>query len=266
MSILFSGDFHSNAVNELSCITKNTLIRKYTEEKYNKIKYQIILGDAAFLWPGQMKNDIYNFRALGMRPFPVLSVIGNHEPVLGMKGLPEVDIGIGEKVIEIWEKPFTAYLKRGKVYTIDGIKFLVLGGALSIDQYRRIPNQSWWENEYWSEEEKESIFRLLEMDNTFDYVISHTGPHHINYRLFRRTGNFIDKFSDDVALLNDKIHEKIEFREWWCGHWHINQYYYDRYSKKAYQYLYKSTKILEKIGSKFKVHNEYGIKERNFLK
>jgi hypothetical protein len=45
--------------------------------------------------------------------------------------VPEVDIGIGETVYQINAEPFVAYLKRGKVYTIDGIWFLVLGGALS---------------------------------------------------------------------------------------------------------------------------------------
>ena len=130
MSILLSGDFHANASNELSEITKSKLIKKYRKERYNDIHYHIILGDGAFLWPGGQKTDRFNYEVLAYTHFPVLCVIGNHEPILGMTNLPEVDIGIGETVYQIQAVPFVAYLKRGKTYNIDGIKFLVLGGAL----------------------------------------------------------------------------------------------------------------------------------------
>ena len=263
MSILFSGDFHAGEDNELRYITKTTLVKKYRKEKFNKINYHIILGDGGFLWPGNHKTDLYNYKTLAYRPFPVLCVVGNHEPILGMRDLPEVDIGIGETVYQIQAEPFVAYLKRGKVYFIDGIKFLVLGGALSIDKSSRKPNISWWEREYWSEHEKEDVFRLLEIENTFDCVLSHTGPQHINYKLFGGgTLVYSSKFKDEVALLNDEIHKRINFIEWWNGHWHRNSYYFNEETGHGYQYLYKSTKILEKIDNKLVVHNKFGITKR----
>jgi 3-oxoacid CoA-transferase subunit A len=256
MSILFSGDFHANAVNELSSITKDALLKKYGQEKYNCIKYHIILGDGGFMWQGNRKADLFNYKVLAYRPFPVLCVIGNHEPILGMDDVPETDIGIGETVYQINDKPFVAYLKRGKVYTIDGIKFLVLGGALSVDKIDRTPNKSWWEKEYWTEQEERDVFKLLETDNNFDCVISHTGPHHINMRLFESIAFSKEKFYDEVAFLNDEICSKIEFREWWCGHWHQNKYYFDAETKHGYHYLYKATKILEKTDYGLTVHND----------
>ena len=133
MSILISGDFHSNSDRELSLITKSALIKKYTQAKFDKIKHHIILDDAGFLWPGKHKTDLFHYKTLANRPFSVLCVIGNHEPILGLKNIPEVDIGIGEKVLVVnRERTFVAYLKRGKIYNIDGYRFLVLGGALSI--------------------------------------------------------------------------------------------------------------------------------------
>ena len=263
MSILFSGDFHAGEDIELRYVTKTTLVKKYRKEKFNEINYHIILGDGGFLWPGNHKTDLYNYKTLAYRPFPVLCVVGNHEPILGMRDLPEVDIGIGETVYQIQAKPFVAYLKRGKIYFIDGIKFLVLGGALSIDKSSSKPNISWWEREYWSEHEKDDVFRLLEIENTFDCVLSHTGPQHINYQLFGSgTLAYSSKFKDEVALLNDEIHKRINFSEWWCGHWHRNLYYYDAEARQGYQYLYKSTKILEKVDSKLVVHNEFGMTKR----
>jgi len=262
MSILFSGDFHASAVNELSSITKNALLKKYGREKYDSINYHIILGDGGFMWPGNRNTDLFNYKVLARRPFPVLCVIGNHEPILGMSGVPETDIGIGETVYQINGVPFTAYLKRGKVYSIDGIKFLVLGGALSVDRALRKSNKSWWEKEYWTEQEKHDVLKLLDTDNVFDCVISHTGPHHINRHLFECIEQSKEKFLDDTAFLNDEVFNKIKFNEWWCGHWHQNRYYFDRETKHGYQYLYKATKILEKTNYGLTVHNEYADAQR----
>jgi len=247
VSILFSGDFHANAVSELESITKETLIKKYSKELYDEIKYHIILGDGGFLWPGNKLGDLANYRELASRPFPILCVIGNHEPVLGCSGLPEIDIGIGEKVIVVNEQdPLVAYLKRGKVYRIENHKFLVLGGALSIDKKYRRPNISWWEKEYWSEKEKAELFSLLENERDFDYVLSHTAPGRINDKVFASLQySHTPKFFDEVALLNEKIDWIIKCGQWFCGHWHEDTYYYDKALERGYQFLYRKTALLK---------------------
>jgi len=244
MSILFSGDFHANAEGELSVITKKSLLNTYGVEKYRGIKYHIILGDGGFMWQYNRKTDCFNYKSLALRPFPILCVIGNHDPILGMKNPEETDIGIGETVYQIHDAPFTAYLKRGKVYTIDGIKFLVLGGALSDDRASRKPNKTWWELEYWTEQEKQDVFKLLETDNNFDCVISHTGPHSINKMLFEQQKPNSEKFTDEVAFLNDQIRDRIQFRKWWCGHWHMDDVFESAKMDREYHYLYRNTRIL----------------------
>jgi hypothetical protein len=247
MSILFSGDFHSNALGELSNITKKALIARHGQKAYDAITYHIILGDGGFLWPGNQRADVYNFKALSCRSFPVLCVIGNHEPMLGvMNDLEETDIGIGERVYKISTNPFVAYFKRGRVYTIEGFKFLVLGGALSVDADSRIPGASWWENEYWTENEKDDLFKLLIKDSSFDFVLAHTGPNFINKKLFQNSMVFTDKFSDKVAALNNTVDDMIFCKQWWCGHWHQDKYWYDEHKRRGYQYLYHTTKILER--------------------
>jgi hypothetical protein len=249
MSILFSGDFHSNAADELSTITKRTLLISYGREVFDTITHHIILGDGGFLWPGNQQGDAYNFKVLSRRPFPVLCVIGNHEPMLGMMDdLEEADIGIGERVYKIHTNPFVAYLKRGKVYIIGGFKFLVLGGALSIDKYRRKPGISWWEKEYWTEDEQDDLFKLLRKNASFDFVLAHTGPNSINKKVFRHDAIMMDKFLDKVADLNDTIDDMISCRQWWCGHWHRDEYYHNEHKKRGYQYLYYDTMILDESG------------------
>jgi 3-oxoacid CoA-transferase subunit A len=257
MSILFSGDFHANADGELSFITKKALVKKYQLDKYNGIQYHIILGDGGFLWPGNQKTDIFNYKVLACRPFPVLCVIGNHEPILGMSNIPEIDIGIGETVYQINANPFVAYLKRGKAYTIDGFKFLVLGGALSIDKDDREPDKSWWEKEYWTRQEKRNLFKLLESENTFDCVLSHTGPNQINKKAFNAPEHSSKLRNDKVARFNDQIDMRIQCHKWWCGHWHSDIFYYQANLNRGYQYLYRTTKILDWVDNKMLVYNEY---------
>jgi len=263
VSILFSGDFHANAVHELSVITKRNLVIKYGQEKYDDIRCHIILGDGGFLWPGNQKTDLFNYKALACRPFPVLCVMGNHEPIYGMlEKMPETDIGIGETVYQIHDDPLVAYLKRGKVYTIDSFKFLVLGGALSVDRMSRVPDKSWWEAEYWLEEEKWGLFTLLKTENAFDCVISHTGPHHINRRLFNPYDYDPEKFEDAVAILNDQIHNRIQFKKWLCGHWHSDVCHFNRDTGREYFYLYRSTKILDRLDGHMTIYSDYNVSAR----
>jgi hypothetical protein len=246
MAVLLSGDFHGNAVGELAILTKKHLLTKLSLQTYQSITYHIILGDGGFLWPGNGKADVKSYRVFSVRHFPVLSVIGNHEPMLGMK-LPEEDIGIGETVYLVNKKPLIAYLKRGKVYRIDGFKFLVLGGALSIDKARRVPGRSWWENEYWSDQERVDLARLLDQDNTFDYVLSHTGPNRVNNRLFSAFFADSPKFEDEVAIMNDGVDLAVSCKGWFCGHWHQDAVYTDEKMKRSYQYLYKDVELLEPL-------------------
>lgn len=246
MSILFSGDFRADKKPKYYSITKDKLIEKYGQENYDRLKYHIILGDGGFMWPGKEEINKCNIEMLAGRPFPVLCVIGDKDPALGMKNVPETDIGIGETVYQIQDKPFIAYLKRGKVYIIDGFKFLVLGGALSPEKKHLKPNETWWEREYWSEEEKKAVFKLLETENNFDCILSHTGPHRINeLTVGLRNGSYM-KLHDEVADFNDEIHERIDFREWWCGHWQQDIAYYYKETNRNYRYLYQNTQILER--------------------
>ena len=112
------------------------------------------------------------------------------------------------------------------------------------------------------EQEKEDLFKMLKTDNTFDYVISHTGPEKINKYVFRNFPSYIEKSADEVAVLNDKIHDNIHFKEWWCGHWHDDNFYFDKKTQHGYQYLYRTTKIIEKKDNNIIITNEYNAQKR----
>jgi hypothetical protein len=67
MAVLLSGNFHANAANELTRITKRTLIGAYGQDLFNEIRYHVILGDGGFLWPGNKKGDAYIYKTLAFR-------------------------------------------------------------------------------------------------------------------------------------------------------------------------------------------------------
>jgi hypothetical protein len=261
MAILFSGDFHNNSCGELSIIKKDSLLNRYGEELYNKIKYHIMLGDCGFMWLDYEEEEENNYKELAKRNFPILCVMGNHEPVYGRKNLPEIDIGIGEKVIVVnKENPFIAYLKRGRIYYIDSYKFLVLGGALSTDKNRRVEGISWWKEEYWSDEEKENLFELLKTENKFDFVVSHTGTYHSNWQLASMgVPNRHGKMRDKVGELNEEIDKKIKYRAWFCGHWHHDNLDMSFYGKSKFYYIYNHTLLVDK--DKLTVRKDCGEKE-----
>jgi len=156
-------------------------------------------------------------------------------------------------VYQIRDNPFVAYLKRGKVYNIDGYKCLVLGGALSIDKSYRKPGKTWWELEYWTEKEKQDLFTLLKTENSFDFVLTHTGPERINRLLFSDP-DYSLKFNDEIAIMNARIDAQIKCLKWWCGHWHCDVYHYDITAMRGYQYLYRTTKILDRVDGEIKIY------------
>jgi hypothetical protein len=87
--------------------------------------------------------------------------------------------------------------------------------------------------------------KLLKRKKRFDYVLSHTGPDRINQTLFQNSADqYVPKFFDEVAALNESIDGMVACKGWFCGHWHRDKYYYDVELKREYRYLYSSTAIL----------------------
>jgi hypothetical protein len=236
--ILLSGDFHAGSVNELSFICKSRL-KDVWEEKYNFINWQIILGDAGWLWPKNDKTDKYNLKQLEHNKWPILYLPGNHEPIYGrdLSEFKETDFGFGYPAYEILPNIF--YLPRGFIYTIEKLRFAVLGGGLSIDKSHRIENLSWWAKEQWSfMEEKECLDRMTNQE--VDYVLSHAGPNTICETLFQSEIRYSGaKFSDRVAIFNDELDKVLKYKEWFFAHWH-----YDR-NKDHYHCLYQSTALID---------------------
>jgi hypothetical protein len=159
-----------------------------------------------------------------------------------------VDIGIGEKVYEVYNNLY--YLQRGFIYKIEGLDFLALGGALSIDKVWRIEDEqrtnrkSWWSQEYWNYQEEHDCLDRIKNAH-IDYVLSHTGPNHVNEIVFLNNKNIVkNKFNDKVAIFNDAIDEQVQFKHWFYGHFHEEAYNIEIMGKR-YSTIYDTVALID---------------------
>ena len=183
----------------------------------------IVAGDFGLLWnsvDGDREKRIIDFWLT--RYSEVLWIDGNHENFDRIKELPtEERYGSDVGVVT----PGIYHLRRGRVYTIKGLKFFTFGGGFSIDKVRRVEGVSWWKEEIPSfMESKRGLDELETHDNKVDYMITHTAP----LSVFHTMCSFADfkcKVNNgDRSLMEylDHVASTVEFKQWFFGHYHID--------------------------------------------
>lgn len=192
------------------------------QKKMTKEDYVIICGDFGLIW--NMDNeDKYWLEWLSNKPFTTLFVDGNHENFDMLYNFP-VQEKFGGLVREVAENVY--HLCRGNVFTINGKKIFAMGGATSIDKEIRKSHINWWPQEIPSYAEMDWGLYNLENNNwEVDYVISHCAPSFVFHHLFRY--NLYEK--DALNRYFDMIAEKLTFKKWYFGHYHIDRVIGDKY-------------------------------------
>lgn len=141
---------------------------------------------------------------------------GNHEYFPELQGLPEVSF-LGGKAGKVAHNIF--WLKRGEVYSIGGYRFLVFGGAYSIDKNYRIPGESWFEMEEYNEMELENLkCNIAKYQGTFDYILTHDAPKSIAEKIIPP---YLMVPNRTITLL-ETIKKDCRFQHWYFGHHHID--------------------------------------------
>ena len=193
---------------------------------FNKSDVILVSGDAGFIWKN--KQDEYESRILGKLnkrfAFSVAFIDGNHENFPRLNALPEIE-KYGSIVGQISKN--VCHLKRGYIYTINDLKFFCLGGGNSMDKERREKGVSWWGEELVNLREKRLAENNLAAHNwQVDYVLTHVAPRNIVQEFFP---DFVEnpsprsQFYDPVELYLQKLFPKIRFKQWFCGHYHIDK-------------------------------------------
>ena len=204
--IYITGDLHGGIdISKLNA-------KNFPQQKLlDKDDFVIVTGDFGLVFDNS-KEELFWRNWLLEKNFTTIFCDGNHENFNLLNQFP-VEEWNGGKVHFINDS--VIHLMRGQVFTIDDLKFFTMGGATSIDKYRRKEGISWWKEEIPSNKEFEEAFNNLDKHNWIvDYVISHTCSMRImQERGYIKENNALNKFFD-------MLEGDLEYKHWYFGHFH----------------------------------------------
>lgn len=219
--IYITGDMHgAENIDKLSNIN-------FPEQKgLTKDDYLIVLGDFGALWYGKSSESYKEDKKLQdwykKKNFTTLFVDGNHENHYEINKLPEVEM-FGGTVGKVNDSIY--HLKRGQIYNIGGKKIFTFGGANSIDKMFRRPYISWWSEELPTcLEMNKGVDNLANHNMSVDYVLTHCCPSSIMLKI--NEAYMVDTETDYFDMLKDKIN----FKHWYFGHYHIDKDITDKFT------------------------------------
>ena len=182
----------------------------------------ILLGDVGANYYGNKRDKLVKEK-LDYFPPTSLCIHGNHEQrPENIDGYELIDWN-GGKVWVQPEYPSILFARDGDIYTIGKYRYLVIGGAYSVDKFYRLKRgYGWWEDEQPSAEIKAYVEKQLE-EKEFDIILSHTCP--FKYEPIEAFLPMIDQDSvdDSTERWLDDIENRVDYTAWFCGHWHIDK-------------------------------------------
>lgn len=211
--IYYTGDIHGQKYEIVRFCKRFNLTREDTI---------VILGDVAANYYGNGRDNDLKDAFKSLKP-TILCIHGNHE--MRPTTIPtykEKEWNGGT----VWYEeayPKLLFAKDGEIYTIEGIRHIAIGGAYSVDKHYRLSwGYAWWADEQPSEEIKAYVEQQLK-ENEIDIVLSHTCPYKYEPTEMFLPG--IDQSTVDTSTEEwlGRIEESIEYKAWFCGHWHINK-------------------------------------------
>ena len=174
----------------------------------------IVLGDFGYTWT---PLRLQGYKA----PCMTLLVDGNHDNFSYLDACLDEDM-FGSTVKKVKDNVYR--LMTGNIYEINGLKFFVFGGALSIDKEQRIPYVSWWPEEVPSKRVVDKALDTLHArGGEVDFMLSHTCPEQTAVDMFR----YPYKIEDPVEKMLSVMEYEIESRKGrkvgnFFGHHHKN--------------------------------------------
>lgn len=216
----------------------------------------IILGDVGLNYTLD-KNDYDTKAALCRKyPFTFYCVRGNHEA--RPEDVPTMELVYDEEVDGlVWQEPDfprIKYFTNWGVYTIDGLRTLVIGGAYSIDKYWRLQNgQKWFANEQLNQEERNACWLKATQLKQFDMVLAHTCPLSLQPTdLFLRG---VDQSLVDSSMEEwmEQLFRTIKWKIFMFGHYHA-----DRIEWPHVEQFYTEIEPLQDILYRWNCYDETG--------
>lgn len=187
-------------------------LKAYFKKKYVSRKdYLIILGDAGIVWDSDYKNTVGLYESLGLT---IYYIDGNHENFDLLESFPIISSN-NAKVHRISEYIF--HVLRGEILILNGLSFLCIGGAESIDKTYRKPGVSWWKQERINENDINNALSNLSSNNMeVDYVLTHCVSDNICIRKFGYDG-------DESTRQLSRLCSYVKTKHWFFGHYHFDE-------------------------------------------
>ena len=201
----------------------------------------IILGDAGFNYYDDSRDDKLK-KKMSDLSITLFCIHGNKEnrpQNVGTYGLQDF---CGGKVYYEPKYPNIFFAIDGEVYTFEEKKYMVVGGAHSVDKMRCLDADiPYWEDEMPNDEIKSKVEkRLAEENNRIYGMMTHTCPiKYLPTEMFVSTRQSADAkrkkgrgkskklFKLDIDRSTEKwlgkIEESTEYDVWYCGHYHVDK-------------------------------------------
>ena len=187
-------------------------VRRTLRGELSPADFLVVLGDFGFVFNGR-EAETAALDALSRMRTTFLFVDGNHENFDRLSAYPEED-WCGGRIHRVRRN--VLHLMRGHVFTIEGNRYFVMGGAYSMDKPWRTEGRSWWPGEMPSHAEYETArANLLACGHRVDFVLTHTAP-------LQTIALFHEGHPREMPLgaFLDWVRETTEHRAWYFGHMH----------------------------------------------
>ena len=220
------------------------LIEFCKDNQLRKKDVIVILGDSGFNYYGDERDDKLKaqLREIGVTLFCLHGNKENRPENIPTYGIQTFCGGI---VYYEPRYPNIFFAKDGEVYDFNGKKFMVVGGAHSVDKIRCLEEDlPFWEDEMPSDEIKELVeARLKMLNNKVDGFLTHTCPIScLPTEMFIST----KRAAEDQKMAKQKRKKKKPIRYpidvdrsteewlerlmqnnaheiWYCGHYHVDK-------------------------------------------
>ena len=211
--VYFTGDIHGVPWD----------IKRYCKRnKLTEDDILVILGDVGANYFGNARDDEMK-KVMASLELTIFCIHGNHEQrPANIPGYELIDWK-GGKVWRQEQYPNLLFAKDGEIFELEGLRYLVIGGAYSVDKFYRLSRGAgWWPDEQPSEEIKAYVEQQIR-EKPFDIVLSHTCPYRYEPTEMFLSG--IDQSTVDTSTEEwlDQIEGKISYIAWFCGHWHTDK-------------------------------------------
>lgn len=199
--IIFIGDIHGEF----------STLRYLIHQQQIRDTIFIQVGDFGIGFASNRQGDIESLnRCLDKFNCELLAIRGNHDnPAYFTNSHP-------------YDCSLITFVEDYTVKTINGLKFLFVGGAVSVDRCNRVLNESYW----LTEEFELKLDKLTEKE--FDVVVTHTIPaqsglflekKNIRYWLNLEPNTLNESLDRERARISE-LHDNIKTKLWVCGHFH----------------------------------------------